>query len=266
MACFSVALLPTTRRTGIRTEWGTSPRSGGKLSQRSPSAQPSPIERGWEAMLCADDCSRSDLFQRYRFERYPSPYPSDKVIPMSDPVFTMEIPSNDSPPPDTSPDTRGYGDSATNSGTDFRCIVCGTGPLYYAGKGRHPKYCDDHRPKGSTPSSSKAKGGVPVDILIEQITQLYLGVSVGMTFTPYSMDGMVIADNASKLAESWRPLILRDPKIRKFWEKVCTGGGWGQVVFAHGMVAMQIAQIHGLSIPGVTPKPVPTSNTEGDQV
>jgi hypothetical protein len=182
---------------------------------------------------------------------------------MSEP-FTMEIPSNDSPPTDTSPDTRGYDSPSMNDGTGFRCIVCGTGPLHYAGKGRHPKFCDDHKPKGSTSNSSKTRGGIPVDTLIEQIQQLYVAVSTGLTFTPLALDGMVLADNSAKLAESWRPLILRDPNVRKFWEKVCTGGGWGTVVFAHGIVAMQIAKIHGVAIPGFTPQAVPT-NTEGDQ-
>lgn len=162
--------------------------------------------------------------------------------------FSITIASNDSIPPDVKAYT--MGDNKDN-GSRFSCEVCGT-PLTYAGKGRYPRFCADHKPNAS--SSPKAKGGVPVDILIEQITQLYVGVSVGMTFTPYAMDGMVVADNASKLAESWRPLILRDARIRKFWEKVCTGGGWGQVVFAHGVVAMQIAQIHGVAIPGLTPK------------
>jgi hypothetical protein len=182
---------------------------------------------------------------------------------MSDAVFTMEIPSSDSPPTDTSPDNRGY-DPPASSGSDFRCQVCGTGPLYYAGKGRHPKYCDEHKPKGSTTSKGRTGGGIPVDILIEQIGQLYVAVSTGLTFTPLALDGMVIADNAAKLAESWRPLILRDPNVRKFWEKVCTGGGWGTVIFAHGIVAMQIAKIHGVAIPGFTPQVTPT-NAEGDQ-
>jgi len=178
---------------------------------------------------------------------------------MSEP-FSITIASNDEVPPDVKAYTIGQ---EQNASTGFQCIVCGTA-LTYGGRGRHPKFCDEHKPKKS--ASSRTSGGIPVDVLIDQIQTLYVAMATGATFTPYALDGMVIAENATTLAESWRPLILRDPKIRKFWEKICTGGGWGTVIFAHGLVAMQIAKMHGVAIPGITPtEPAPSVRPEGDQ-
>ncbi len=179
---------------------------------------------------------------------------------MSDSPFSITIASNDEVPPDI----KAYTIGTDKESTGFTCQACGV-PIHYGGRGRHPKFCDEHKPKKAA-SSGRTSGGVPVDVLIDQIQTLYVAMATGATFTPYALDGMVIAENSEKLAESWRPLILRDPKIRKFWEKVCTGGGWGTVVFAHGLVAMQIAKMHGLAIPGITPTPSPSVKPEGDSV
>lgn len=68
---------------------------------------------------------------------------------------------------------------------------------------------------------------------------------------PIAMDGMVVTVNAHDLAESWRPLILKDANIRKFWERATTGTGWGKVIIAYGMVGMAIASNHGVTLPGM---------------
>jgi hypothetical protein len=60
---------------------------------------------------------------------------------------------------------------------------------------------------------------------------------------------MMIAASATQLAESWRPLLESDPKVRKFWQKITTGGGWGAVTLAHGMLAIGIMRAHDISLP-----------------
>lgn len=148
---------------------------------------------------------------------------------------------------DTSPDNDEAVNPLNATDTGRTCKVCGTS-IYYSGRGKPPVYCAEHKPKAGAASRSSGKS---IDVLIDQMTQLYIGVSAGLKFVPQTaQDGMIIALNAQTLAESWRPLMERDPAIRKFWEKVCTGGGWGAVIMAHAMVGMAIANAHGFSLLG----------------
>jgi hypothetical protein len=131
--------------------------------------------------------------------------------------------------------------------SDYQCEVCAT-PLTYGGRGRKPRFCAEHKPKGSAASKSKATN---VDTLIGQITDIYVALGSALTFVPpTAADGMIVATHASQMAESWRPLLIRDAKVRKFWERICTGGGWGTVVMAHGVVALAIMQAHNVTLPG----------------
>ena len=83
------------------------------------------------------------------------------------------------------------------------------------------------------------------------MTEMYAGIggTIGM-FPPLITDGMMVSASANALAESWRPLIMRDPAVRKFWEKVCTGGGWGAVIMAHGFLVLGIMRAHNVTLPG----------------
>lgn len=142
------------------------------------------------------------------------------------------------------------------------CVVCGV-ELPYSGKGPRRKYCDDHR-KQASPSSAAGRT-TNVDTLINQIGDFYRHIGMAASFVPpTAMDGMIIAAEASKLAESWRPLIVKDRKIRELWQKITTGSGWGAVILAHGMIGMSIAANHGVHIPGLGPSPQPTPVRENE--
>jgi len=125
----------------------------------------------------------------------------------------------------------------------FRCTVCGTGPLYYSGRGRHPTKCDLHKPgKGA---SSLGRQTPTMKQLQDSLEQLYIGLGFGVGLAdPYS--GMMLAENANKLAASWIPLAQSNKKVRHFLEKLTTGSGAGAVIMAHAMVAMPIMAHHDL--------------------
>ncbi len=146
----------------------------------------------------------------------------------------MALDVDDTPPSDV---------LTNNVPNGYSCRECGT-PLVYSGKGRPPTLCDEHKPKAQQRQSVGRKT-TSVDTLVAQITDLYLGVAVATTmFAP--IDGTIIGENATKLGESWRSLIERDPKVRKFWEKALTGSGYGAVLIAHAMVAIPIMSNHNL--------------------
>lgn len=159
---------------------------------------------------------------------------------------------------DSSPDDNGdfvdadlLTEPVATSSSEMTCQVCGIDIAHlYAGRGRKPKFCVEHKP--TVGSRTAASGSTrSVDTLIGQMAEMYAAVGAGLTFIPpTATDGMIISGHATSMAESWRPLILRDPKVRKFWEKMTTGGGWGTVIMAHSVVALAIMQAHNVQLPG----------------
>lgn len=137
----------------------------------------------------------------------------------------------------------GLGDSTPLSMTDgqFHCETCDT-VLYYGGRGRHPRFCDDHKPGKAT---SGPRVGTSMKAIEDSLVQMYgfLGMGVAM-FDPFA--GMTITSDAEKLAASWIVLANSNPKVKKFLQKATTGGGIGAVLIAHAMVAVPIALHHGV--------------------
>jgi hypothetical protein len=165
---------------------------------------------------------------------------TDEPLPFSD-----EMPADDTQPSTFDSDAK-------------LCQVCGL-PIERQPGRRRGKYHDQCRPQGA-PQRSSGGRATNVDTLIDGIEQLHIATGAGFSFVPpIAMDGMVITANARQLAESWRPLILKDPAIRKFWERATTGSGWGKVVIAYGMVGMAIASNHGVHLPGMSGQAVPQS-------
>lgn len=146
------------------------------------------------------------------------------------------------------PPTQSGSSAEQSTKSAYSCIVCQT-PLTYSGRGRHPKYCDVHRP---TKTASGGRKSASIDALVEQIATFYTMAGFGLTmYKPLQFEGMVVSSEASKLAESWRSLLESNPKVRKVWERMFTASAYGSIVTAHLAVLLPIAQHRGL-LPGAT--------------
>jgi hypothetical protein len=85
-------------------------------------------------------------------------------------------------------------------------------------------------------------------------TEFIIG-SLKKTYFNIGMMAALVDTNASvqivrksdDLAESWRTLLDSDTKLRRKMKNMVTAGGWGTVIIAHLVVAIPIAQSHGLS-------------------
>jgi len=99
------------------------------------------------------------------------------------------------------------------------------------------------RPKSN---NSRRPGRVTTtDKLIGDIEGFY-GI-IGLSLTAYpkaSFDGMLIAQSAQQLAESWRDPLDRNPKLKKLWAKVFQASGYGALISAHMAIAIPILQHH----------------------
>lgn len=132
-----------------------------------------------------------------------------------------------------------------NTEHEYSCIECGV-EIFYAGRGRKPRFCDNHK-KSANPTSPTKTSGNKTNLIVANIEQFYIGIGVGLTFVNATAnDGMVITQSANTLAESWRGLLDTNPKVRKYWERTLSAGGMGTVVLAHAMIAMPILRNHGL--------------------
>lgn len=154
---------------------------------------------------------------------------------------------------------------SNNPTTDLSCINCGTA-LTYGGRGRKPKYCANCKPTASSGSTStRAPRANSIDMLVSNISDFYRTIGIGLTiYPPTSYDGLVVAESADKLGESWRKLLESNPKVRKYWEKAFTAGSYGFLVSAHLGVLIPILQHHGIgpAMPGFpTATPTPTDES-----
>jgi hypothetical protein len=143
----------------------------------------------------------------------------------------------------------------------FRCEVCGTA-LEYSGRGRHPKFCDEHRKNKTSAGSSGSgsatgfKGKAQLEVAL---ADLYRSVAFGVGIFD-QFDAMTIAGSADSLAHSWIVLAETDPKVRKFLQKITTGTGWGAVILAHMMIAMPIMINHNALPQGLMDKMRPKAS------
>jgi hypothetical protein len=135
-------------------------------------------------------------------------------------------------------------------GPRFTCEVCDA-PLTYSGRGRHPKYCDEHKP-GSTSKPSVAKrapkGVAHIRSGMEQLYELAGdGFELLGRYTEdelLTVDGHLIKSRAPVLAEQWAELAERDPEVRKALSNMTTGSSWGGVIVTHVMLAAAIMMNH----------------------
>lgn len=124
----------------------------------------------------------------------------------------------------------------------FRCEVCNTG-LVYGGRGRHPRFCAEHKPGGKSTGSRQPRQTKSLKAIEDSLAGVYTFVGMGVGFVD-QFDGTVICDAAGNLATSWVQLAASNDAWRKRLEKFCTGTGIGTVIFAHAMVAVPILQHH----------------------
>ena len=133
------------------------------------------------------------------------------------------------------------------SNFDYSCETCGR-ELFYAGKGRHPRFCDEHK----TGSKTRGKGSGGNVVLARQasavLSQLNGLITLGL-MAPVTAIGLPLPETATALAgtsdvfdEQTYNALLTDPDLCR---AIMRGGG------ASGKVALLIA--YGMLAAAVVP-------------
>jgi hypothetical protein len=99
------------------------------------------------------------------------------------------------------------------------------------------------RPKGSV-SKTASPTGKKINIEKEVTDMLtMIGTGVG-AFN--ETDGIAIISGAPRFAKAVSKKADQDPKVKAALERMLTGTGWGEVIFAAGMMLFPIAVNHNL--------------------
>lgn len=148
----------------------------------------------------------------------------DTVTPNDNFSFVDDVPEKGNPIPSS----------------DYQCVVCGT-DLVYSGRGRKPKYCDEHKPSRSkvTSTATKRVSGAIVERAITEIAAVYSGIALPLKFVS-PIASTVVYDNADKLAESYRLLLETSAKFRKLFMELESKAAWLPILTMHGEIIANI--------------------------
>lgn len=123
----------------------------------------------------------------------------------------------------------------------FSCEVCAE-PLSYSGRGRHPRFCEEHKPGAGKTPKPRARG---LNTLKDELTMTFVSMGTALCMADL-FDGSVLISRSEPLAASLIVLAEKDPKVRKALEASMRAGGYLQLVMILGTIVGPIAWNHGL--------------------
>lgn len=137
---------------------------------------------------------------------------------------------------------------------EYACIECGK-ELRYGGRGRKPKYCDEHKknaPKGTRTSSTGRKSSGWQKSLADSLTAQVTGIGVAVSMFD-RFDGLSIINGAENLSTSLVTVAENNDKVRRALETFVTGSTWAGVAVAVTQIAFPILMHHNIipAIPGM---------------
>lgn len=135
---------------------------------------------------------------------------------------------------------------------EFSCQVCGT-ELFYGGRGRKPKFCDEHKktaPRGSKGTGSNATLARQASASLSQLNAM-IGLALFVPeiprmgknplFLPATGTALATADEG--FSEAAYNALLTDPALCKLILKGGAAGGKLALLMAYGMLAAAIIPV-----------------------
>ena len=154
-------------------------------------------------------------------------------------IFDFEQTDIPTAPPD---------DIAPPSTYEWSCETCGK-ELFYAGKGRHPRFCDEHKTGGKTRGKGTGGNVVLARQAAAVLSQLNGLIAMGL-LAPVTTIGLPLPQTATALAgaaegfdETAYAALVTDPALCRL---ILRGGGAsGKValLIAYGMLAVAVVPV-----------------------
>lgn len=156
---------------------------------------------------------------------------------MSELAFTPTI--VDDEPADTVPDF------APDTDTGFTCEVCSK-PLVYAGKGRHPRFCEEHKPNKGKTSVARARKSSN-DAIAEQAAETLFTTNAFVQFVA-QMAGYVDTADAIDIAnpvfkERALDALRSDPELAKSIARAGGPTARMALIMAYSMFAFAVVPV-----------------------
>lgn len=162
-----------------------------------------------------------------------------------------DVADNDAPPAESADETPSLSDF------EYACEVCGV-ELFYAGRGRKPKRCEEHKARSA--SAARGKAGVNAgrwqQPLADALTSQF--AMIGIAVYPLNQfDGTCILNGAPGLSTALVGVAETNPAVRNALQKFVSAGAWAQVASATAAIVLPILMNHNvippIKIPGMTP-------------
>ena len=115
--------------------------------------------------------------------------------------------------------------------TDLACELCGT-PIVYAGRGRKPRFCVDHKPAASTPRAGGPRASSDVNAAMSTLSACYDAVAMGLMLVSPTA-AQVWASQVESLQEKNRVILTADRDLCKMINRGAASGGRYAFVAAH---------------------------------
>lgn len=128
--------------------------------------------------------------------------------------------------------------------TDLACEVCGR-PLTYSGKGRKPKFCDEHKRGTSSASTGNAtvrRSNKDVESALATMDNIYDLLFFGFGMVSETAASMWLPRRA-QLQQQNRQLFISDPGLCRRVNALGAKGGTGAFIGAHAMALFPIAVV-----------------------
>lgn len=132
-------------------------------------------------------------------------------------------------------------DETTPEAPEFSCEVCGK-ELFYSGRGRHPKRCDEHKTRSGSSSAtnistrkSSAKGDVAQ--ALSALNMMYDLLSMGLLAVGAHGAMDLFGESRAQLNEKNENYLTNDPQLAKSLAKLGKTGG------RYAFVTAQVATV-----------------------
>lgn len=131
------------------------------------------------------------------------------------------------------------------SEVEFPCQVCGREAGPYGGRGRKPKYCEEHKQqksasKRSTPQPKNAALAANAADALAQINAL---AAFGATVLQYEATGETIRNANDEFRERAYQALVTDPDLCKAILRGGAMSGRAMLILSYGMLASVVAPV-----------------------
>lgn len=152
---------------------------------------------------------------------------------------------SDAPVPVDGPvNALGQLDAAPSSDHEYACVVCGK-ELFYGGRGRKPKYCEDHRKAsgGKSTRSVSGKNQALAASATEALCQINTLSAFGLMMFGMPLTAESITNAEQGFREQAYAALLTNPSLCQKILKAGTTSGTMALVMAYGMLGVAVGPV-----------------------